>query len=127
MAYKFVDFNDPSIPIGKRKQAYVRYAVSHGTPLEVAKFLCGRKFKARPTGQVAPPMHYYIVEWDGRLQLRNCSERIMSDEEVIMLLHKHEWYALEELARQDGNPLNTRDDFLKCYNRHRDELASLNI
>ena len=28
---KYIDFNDPKIPIGKRKQAYVKYAISKGT------------------------------------------------------------------------------------------------
>lgn len=41
---EYVDFNNPKIPIGKRKQAYVRWAVSQGTPLWKAKRLANKKF-----------------------------------------------------------------------------------
>ena len=122
---KFVDFNDPSIPLGKRKVAYVKYAVSHGTPLETAKLQCARKFRVRDTAQVAPPMHYYIVWWNGGLHLRNCSEHIKSDEEVIMLIHKNHWYILENIARNEGvkNPINmTREAFQSFYDKHRETL-----
>ncbi len=44
MAYEFVDFNDTSVPIGKRKQAYVRYVVSKGTDLDKARIQASRKF-----------------------------------------------------------------------------------
>ena len=41
---KFVDFNDTSIPIGQRKVAYVKWAVSKGTDLIRAKKQANRKF-----------------------------------------------------------------------------------
>ena len=41
---KYINFNDERIPVGKRKVAYVKYAVAHGTPLEVAKKQANRKF-----------------------------------------------------------------------------------
>lgn len=127
MKSKFVDFNDPSIPIGKRKVAYVRYAVMHGTPLETAKLQAARKFKVRDTGMVAPPMHYYIVWWEDALHLRNCSEHIKTDEEVVMLLHKEEWYALEHIARINGmkNPANmSKEEYLRFYNKNKERIAA---
>ena len=39
-----VDFNDPRIPIGKRKQAYVRYAIANGTPKIKALRQANEKF-----------------------------------------------------------------------------------
>lgn len=41
---KFIDFNDESLPIGKRKQAYVKWAVSKGTELQDALRQANRKF-----------------------------------------------------------------------------------
>lgn len=31
---KYINFNDETIPIGKRKQAYVKWAVSKGTDID---------------------------------------------------------------------------------------------
>jgi hypothetical protein len=41
---KYVNFNDESLPIGKRKQAYVKWAVSKGTELKDAQKQANRKF-----------------------------------------------------------------------------------
>lgn len=41
---KFVDFNDDRIPIGKRKVAYVKWAMMKGTPEKKAKELANKKF-----------------------------------------------------------------------------------
>lgn len=40
----FIDFNDNSIPIGKRKQAYVKWAVKNGTDITKAKRQANKKF-----------------------------------------------------------------------------------
>ena len=40
----YIDFNDASVPIGKRKQAYVKYAVSKGTTLIAAQRQANKKF-----------------------------------------------------------------------------------
>jgi hypothetical protein len=42
MAY--IDFNDETAPIGKRKQAYIRWAVSNGTDINAAKIQANKKF-----------------------------------------------------------------------------------
>lgn len=41
---KYIDFNDSSLPLGKRKVAYVKWAVSKGTELIKAKTQANRKF-----------------------------------------------------------------------------------
>ena len=41
---KYIDFNDESLPIGKRKQAYVKFAVSKGTDIVLAKRQANKKF-----------------------------------------------------------------------------------
>ena len=41
---KFMNFNDTSIPIGKRKQAYVAWAIKNGTPAIEAKRQANEKF-----------------------------------------------------------------------------------
>lgn len=40
----YIDFNDKTIPIGKRKQAFVKWAVSKGTELAKAKKIANNKF-----------------------------------------------------------------------------------
>jgi len=41
----FIDFSDASIPLGKRKQAYVRWLMKkHRLKREDAKLACDRKF-----------------------------------------------------------------------------------
>jgi hypothetical protein len=41
---KYIDFNDSSLPIGKRKQAYIKFAVSKGTDILIAKRQANKKF-----------------------------------------------------------------------------------
>ena len=41
---QYVDFNDQRIPIGKRKVAFIKWAVHNGTPLERAQRIANRKF-----------------------------------------------------------------------------------
>lgn len=41
---KEINFNDNKIPIGKRKQAYVKWAVSKGTDIIKAKKQANKKF-----------------------------------------------------------------------------------
>ena len=41
---EYIDFNDKTIPIGKRKQAFVKWAVSKGTELAKAKKIANNKF-----------------------------------------------------------------------------------
>jgi len=40
----FIDFNDTSIPVGKRKVAYVKWAMSKGTKKIQAQRQANRKF-----------------------------------------------------------------------------------
>lgn len=41
----YINFSDSSIPLGKRKQAYVKWLMKkHRLPLEKAKLACFRKF-----------------------------------------------------------------------------------
>jgi Zn finger protein HypA/HybF involved in hydrogenase expression len=41
---KYVDFNDTTIAVGKRKVAYVKWAVHKGTDLIKAKMMANKKF-----------------------------------------------------------------------------------
>jgi hypothetical protein len=40
----YVNFNDESLPIGIRKQAYVKWAVAKGTHINIAKRQANKKF-----------------------------------------------------------------------------------
>ncbi len=55
----FVDFKDPNVPVGKRKQAYVKWAVSKGTSLELAKKQANKKFGQRHYGKI-----FVIFQYD---------------------------------------------------------------
>ena len=54
---KFVDFNDESIPVGKRKVAYVKYAMSHGTSEKAARIQANRKFGFERKGKWVVFLH----------------------------------------------------------------------
>ncbi|MEY4359812.1 MAG: hypothetical protein RLZZ631_1298 [Cyanobacteriota bacterium] len=46
---EFIDFNDPAVPVGKRKMAFVKWLMQrHHHTLEEAKAAAHRKFGAGP-------------------------------------------------------------------------------
>jgi hypothetical protein len=46
----YIHFSNSSIPLGKRKQAYVKWLMKkHRLPLEKAKLACSRKFDSHKT------------------------------------------------------------------------------
>lgn len=49
---RYVDFNDESLPLGKRKVAYVKWAVSKGTALIVAQRQANKKFGYSETSSI---------------------------------------------------------------------------
>lgn len=74
---------------------------------------------ARQTNKVAPKMHYYIVEWEGSLHPRNCSEYLYDDEVEVALMHKDEFNEAVDFARSLGVDLlhdrQTFETFMKKY------------
>jgi hypothetical protein len=63
---KYIDFNDESLPIGKRKQAYIKFALSKGTDLISAKRQANKKF-----GFKKKPGIFAIVTDYGRMGQRS--------------------------------------------------------
>ncbi len=62
-----MDFNDKSIPIGKRKQAYVKWAVSKGTDIIKAKRQANKKFGfEKKTGIFA-----IVKDWGERMNQKS--------------------------------------------------------
>lgn len=53
----FIDFNDGRIPIGKRKVAYIRWAISKGTPKIKALKQANKKFGFERKGRIVVFMH----------------------------------------------------------------------
>lgn len=45
---KYIDFNDESIPVGKRKVAFVKWAMSKGTEKIEAQRIANKKFGKTP-------------------------------------------------------------------------------
>lgn len=74
---------------------------------------------AKRTNKVAPKMHYYIVEWDGQLCVRNCSEYLYDDEEIVALMHKDDFYDAEMCAKKEGVKLmQDKKTFLDFMHAH---------
>ena len=49
---KYIDFNDEKIPIGKRKSAFVKWAMSQGTDPMKAKKIANKKFGFEQRGEL---------------------------------------------------------------------------
>ena len=64
---EFINFNDEKVPIGKRKQAYIKWAVSKGTDLEVAKKQANKKFGF----EQKPGILAVVKDWDNRHEQRS--------------------------------------------------------
>ena len=64
---KYIDFNDESLPIGKRKQAYIKFAVSKGTDIVSAKRQANKKFGF----EKKPGIFAIVKDWSGRIEQRS--------------------------------------------------------
>ena len=64
---EFINFNDDSLPIGKRKQAYVKWAVSKGTDIVSAKKQANKKFGF----EKKPGIFAIVKDWNGRIEQRS--------------------------------------------------------
>lgn len=96
----FIDFNDTSIPLGKRKVQYVKWLMhKYDYSLEQARLLCGRKFyheqAQHPSGISPCKMHYLLVWSHNQLEILNCSQKTRATDEVLAELHKDEYYEIE--------------------------------
>jgi hypothetical protein len=56
---KYVDFNDSNLPIGKRKVAYVKWAISKGTDRLSAMSQANRKFGFEQKGKKVVVVHSF--------------------------------------------------------------------
>lgn len=95
---EFIDFNDTSIPLGKRKVQYVKWLMhKFKYSLRQAQLLCFRKFYGEiaryPKGLHSKPMHYLLV-WNkhGVVEPLNCSQTTTATDEVLAEVHKDEYY-----------------------------------
>jgi hypothetical protein len=64
---KYIDFNDDKLPIGKRKQAYIKWAISKGTDILIAKKQANKKFGF----EKKPGIFAIVQDWSGRLEQRS--------------------------------------------------------
>jgi hypothetical protein len=64
---KYIDFNDESLPIGKRKQAYIKWVVSKGTDIVSAKRQANKKFGF----EKKPGIFAVVTDWSGRIEQRS--------------------------------------------------------
>jgi len=64
---KYINFNDETLPIGKRKQAYIKWAVSKGTDINSAKRQANKKFGF----EKKPGIFAIVKDWSGRMEQRS--------------------------------------------------------
>jgi len=64
---KYINFNDDKLPIGKRKQAYVKWAVSQGTNIIEAKRQANKKFGFEKKAGIFA----IVKDWSGRIEQRS--------------------------------------------------------
>jgi len=64
---EYINFNDTSIPIGKRKQAYIKWAVSKGTDIISAKKQANKKFGFEKKEGIFA----IVKDWSGRREQRS--------------------------------------------------------
>ena len=60
---KYIDFNDGNIPVGKRKQAYVKWAISKGVDITLAKRQANKKFGF----EKKPGIFAIVKDYSGRM------------------------------------------------------------
>jgi len=63
----YINFNDETVPVGKRKQAYVKWAVKRGTDIMVAKRQANKKFGF----EKKPGVIAIVRDMDGRMHQRS--------------------------------------------------------
>jgi hypothetical protein len=92
---KYIDFNDEKLPIGKRKQAYIKWAVSKGTDIEQAKKQANRKFGF----EKKPGIIALVTDYSGRMQQRSFT----GSEEIFfgIDLRKYEKHHYEEVVSDE--------------------------
>ncbi len=64
---KYINFNDDKLPIGKRKQAYIKWVVSQGTDIISAKRQANKKFGF----EKKPGIFAIVKDWSGRIEQRS--------------------------------------------------------
>ena len=107
-----IDFNDNKVPIGKRKQAYIKWAVSKGTDLISAKRQANKKFGFEmKEGLLAEAEKYKEKTFDyGRFSFQKKEVGVKydfsgCDDQVL----EH----LEKTSEKLNEEIKARKDFLK--------------
>ena len=89
----YVDFNDNKIPIGKRKQAYIKFAIKNGTDLRQAKIQANKKFGF----EQSPGIFAVVEDLSGRSEQRSFTGSLEIFEGHDLRKYKnHAWKILED-------------------------------
>jgi hypothetical protein len=83
---KYINFNDETLPIGKRKQAYVKWAVSQGTDIISAKKQANKKF-----GFEKKPGIFAFITDHGRMGQKSFKYSEIFDEYDLRRYESSEW------------------------------------
>jgi len=89
---KYIDFNDESLPIGKRKQAYIKFVVSKGTDIISAKRQANKKFGF----EKKPGIFAIVKDWSGRMEQRSFTISSIFDGYDLRKYKKSNWAEIWE-------------------------------
>ena len=94
---EYINFNDEKIPLGKRKQAYVKYAMSKGTPEIEAKRQANKKFGFEQQEGIFA----IVLDW-GRTSQRSFSgsDEIFYPRYDLRKYKKHGWVVEHDENKQ---------------------------
>lgn len=115
---QFIDFDDMSIPLGKRKVHYVKWLMhKYRYTLRQAQFYCWKKFRheeAVHRAGMRPAANHYLIVWNrhGHLELLNFSQKTTAYDDVLAEMTKDDYYEIEDKLRG----VKTKDQALEIIN-----------
>jgi len=99
---KYIDFNDASLPIGKRKQAYVKWAISKGTDPLKAKIQANKKFGF----EKKPGIFAIVKDWGGRMyQASFTEEEDIFGNHNLRKYKRREWVLIDRISKDELDEL----------------------
>jgi len=103
---KYINFNDETLPIGKRKQAYIKWAVGKGTDINLAKKQANKKF-----GFEKKPGIFAVVKDRGRM----CQMSFTGSQEIF------QGHDLRKYEMSDWIEMYDEEEILKVKKKYEEK------
>lgn len=111
---EFIDFNDNKVPIGKRKQAYIKWAISKGTDLISAKRQANKKFGF----EMKEGLLAIVIDTGGR-----CSQRSFTGDEEIFQGYDLRKYKNHKWIHEDYIPMEHYDENIEKIKKEYESIG----